>query len=359
MVRKGGRDMSIHYDRAKKTYTVRWREKNRATGQEIHKAKRGFTTKKEARKYEEEMEAIQDYASFDQLKDLYIESLIGYTNEETRHAKKRLFEKYAAPLFPMNVRQIKKSDLLLWRNGIAELDRSIDLKNKILQIVKAVSKFGAEYYDYPDFAKNIKAFPKNSDDINEIAVLSKENFEKMLENCSNEVYKRFYSFLYYTGCRRGEALALTKADIKGKTASLNKSIRRYKDGFRPLKNRYSKRSIILSDKAYDSIEPLLDTEGDFIFGGTEPLPTTSISRNFDAALKKAGLDHYRIHDLRHSFISNAILNGVDIVSISRYVGHANIEMTLNRYSHLLKDSEQRMINRLNELNSIEVPVEKP
>ena len=342
--------MSVHFDKTNKTYTVRWREKDQITGESTQRAKRGFQTKKEARKFEEEVTDIREYASFSQLKDLYLDSLKGYANEDTRKRKRRILERYAEDLFPLNVRWIKKEQVLRWRNKIADLDRAVDTKNRIMEIVRAVSKFGAEYYDYPDFAKNLKSFPKNSDDIKEISILSPEDFDLAMENCDNEVYKRYYTFLYYTGCRRGEALALSASDIKGKTAILNKSIRNYNRGYTPLKNRYSKRSIILTDKAYNAIEPLLKLEGDFIFGGLEPIPVTNITRNFDKALKAAGLPHYRIHDLRLSFISNAILNGVDIVSISRYVGHANIEMTLNKYSHLLKDSEQRMINRLNELN---------
>lgn len=342
--------MSVHYDKNNKTYYVRWRETNSQTGESIHRKKSGFLTKKDARAFEERVMSIKESASFAQLMELYIDSLKGYSNEDTRASRKRILEKYAAELFPLNVRWIRKDEILRWRNGVADLDKAVDTKNRILQIVKAVSRFGAEYYDYPDFAKNLKPFPKNSDDIKEISVLSQEDFNKAMEECDNEVYKRFYTFLYYTGCRRGEAMALTKADVDGKTVSLNKSIRRHKDGFRPLKNRYSRRSIILTDKAYEAIKPLLNVEGDFIFGGLESLPATSITRTFDKALAAAGLPHYRIHDLRHSFISNAILNGIDIVSISRYVGHANIEMTLNRYSHLLKDSERRMVDRLNELN---------
>ena len=84
-------------------------------------------------------------------------------------------------------------------------------------------------------------------------------------------------------------------------------------------------------------ESLLKTEGKYLFGGLEPLCPTSITISFDNAIKKAELPHYRIHDLRHSFISNAILNGIDIVTVSKYAGHSNVEMTLNRYSHLLKD----------------------
>ena len=142
-------------------------------------------------------------------------------------------------------------------------------------------------------------------------------------------------------------MGLIKADIEADRVNINKSIRRPKEGFKPLKNAQSKRSILLDDIAYNSIKPLLKTEGEYLFGGLEPLCPTSITRNFDSAIKKAELPHYRIHDLRHSFISNAIINGIDIVTVSKNVGHSDVEMTLNRYSHLLKDSEKRMIDKMN------------
>lgn len=341
--------MSIHKDKQRNTYFVRWRETNKIDGTIIHKQKSGFATKKEAKEFEDEVLSINEFASFSQLTDLYIDSLKGYANDESRHYKRKMIENYAKELLPLNVRYIKTNDLLKWRKSVVELDKSLSTKNRILQTVKSISKFGASYYDYPDFAKNIKALPKSSDDVSEMKILSIDDFNKIMDNVENEVYKRFYIFLYHTGCRRGEAMGLTKADIEGKRVNLNKSIRRPKEGFKPLKNAQSKRSILLDDIAYDSIKPLLKTEGEYLFGGLEPLSPTSITRNFDNAIKTAKLPHYRIHDLRHSFISNAILNGIDIVTVSKYVGHSDVEMTLNRYSHLLKDSEKRMIDKLNKI----------
>lgn len=343
--------MSIHLDKQRKTYYVKWRERNKVNGKVILRTKRGFSTKKEARLFEEEVLSINEFASFSQLTDLYIDSLKGYANDDTRNRKKIMIHKYANELLPLNVRNISKADILKWLNGVALLDKSITTKNHIIQSVKAVSKFGADYYDYPNFAKTLKAFPKTSNDIKEIQIISRTDFQKIVNCVDNEVYKRFFIFLYNTGCRRGEAMALTKADICDKRANLNKSIRYFKNGFTPLKNVSSKRSILLSDIAYQSLEPLLLEDGDFVFGGLEPLSPSSITRYFNDALKKSNMPHYRIHDLRHSFISNAILNGIDIVSVSKYVGHSNIEMTLNRYSHLLKDSEFKMVDKLNVLNS--------
>ena len=292
---------------------------------------------------------IKETASFSTLKDMYLDSLSGYASKDTIYSKKRIIEIYCTSLLPMNVRDIKNQDMLTFKNYVFSLDRSLSVKNRIIQIVKAVSKFGYEYYEFPHFAKVLKSFPKTSDDVKEMGVISPDDFNLIVENCENKVYRNFYILLYHTGMRRGEAMALLKSDIKGKHADLNKSIRRPNQGFRPLKNVSSKRNIMLDDIAYNAIKPLLKTDGEFVFGEHEALSPTSITRNFENACKKANLPHYRIHDLRHSFISNAILNGIDIVTVSRYVGHSNIEMTLNRYSHLLKDSEKRMIEKLNNL----------
>lgn len=339
--------MSIHYDKQRKTYYVCWRESNKETGQTINRRKRGFNAKKEARIFEDSIINIKKYASFNTLKDLYLNSLMGYSSKDTINAKKRMLEIHCKTLLPMNVRDIKKQDMLSFKNEVLNLNRSLSVKNRIIQTVKAVSKFGYEYYDFPNFANILKSFPKTSDDIKERGIISPDDFKLIIDNCDNKVFKNFYIFLYHTSMRRGEAMALLKSDIRGKHVDLNKSIRRPNQGFRPLKNIASKRNIIIDDIAYEAIKLLLKTEGDFVFGEYEALSPTSISRKYDKTCKNANLPHYRIHDLRYSSISNAILNGIDIVTVSRYVGHSDIETTLNRYSHLLKDSEKRMIDKLN------------
>lgn len=341
--------MSVHKDKDRGTWFVRWRETNPVTGEVKNRTKRGFPTKWEARRFEDEQSDLRQFSSFNQLVDLYLDNLKGYANEETIGEKRMLMSRYAADLLPLNVREISKQTVSKWKNGIASLDLSVSRKNRIIEIVKAVSRYGADFYDYPDFAKILKAFPKTSDDRKEISVISPEEFELICENCELEIYRLFFRFLYFTGMRRGEAMALLKSDVSGRTVSLNKSMRRPVNGSKSMKTASSRRTITLSQKAYESIEPLLALDGDYVFGGHEPLAPTSITRYFDKATVKAGLPHYRIHDLRHSFVSNAVLNGADIVTVSKYVGHSNIEQTLNTYSHLLKDSESRLLSIMDKL----------
>lgn len=53
-----------------------------------------------------------------------------------------------------------------------------------------------------------------------------------------------------------------------------------------------------------------------------------------------------LHGFRHSHASNLIIGGMDIISVSRRLGHENIDMTLKVYSHLLPESDRNIITFL-------------
>jgi integrase len=56
-------------------------------------------------------------------------------------------------------------------------------------------------------------------------------------------------------------------------------------------------------------------------------------RVFYPALRRAGLRHIRVHDLRHGAASMMIATGADLATISRQLGHANVNITLTTYTH--------------------------
>lgn len=329
------------------TYTVRWREKNPLTGELKHKGKRGFQTKREARDFE--LSVGNTDHTFRSLMEDYLNSQKGYANEDTIHTKRRLYEMYCTPLLGKDISRISVQTVNAWKNYVLELPLSKTTKNRLITIVKSLSKYGYTNYDLNDFAKSLKRFPKTSDDVHDMRIISPSEFQSLIENVDNPIYHAFFVFLYHTGCRRGEAIALNKADISNERANLNKSIRRSFSTNNRLKNAQSKRTILLDEYVLKEIAPLMDLPGDYVFGGKEPLCPTSIDRHFKSACKAAGISGVRIHDLRHSFISNAILNGMNIVTVSKYVGHKNVTTTLNQYSHVLKDSEEEMISQMSKL----------
>lgn len=89
----------------------------------------------------------------------------------------------------------------------------------------------------------------------------------------------------------------------------------------------------------------------FAFGGDRPLPPTSTDRAFAKACVASGVKQIRIHDLRHSCASLLISIGVSIVAVSKRLGHATVEQTLETYTHLLPDDQAQMIAALEKLGT--------
>jgi len=73
--------------------------------------------------------------------------------------------------------------------------------------------------------------------------------------------------------------------------------------------------------------------------------TTSIVLSFKKMLKRAEISDFRLYDLRHAFASKLIMNGVDVYTVSKLLGHSDIKMT-EIYAHLSNDFLQKAVDVL-------------
>jgi len=85
-------------------------------------------------------------------------------------------------------------------------------------------------------------------------------------------------------------------------------------------------------------------------GDNETKPGKAVPFNnpfgtWDTARKRAGLEDVNLHDLRHTFASRLVMSGVPLLSVSKLLGHATIEMTM-RYAHLAPDALDAAIDSL-------------
>ena len=146
-----------------------------------------------------------------------------------------------------------------------------------------------------------------------------------------------------TGLRKGELTALQWADldVERKTLSVNKQAIGLKGGgiqIAPPKTETSIRTIAVSQEALDHLiaEHEKHPDNPCMF----PSPRTgemyhpdSIKNLHEKILKRAGLEHLRLHDLRHTFATLALQNGVDIKTVSGMLGHYDAGFTLRTYTH--------------------------
>lgn len=86
-----------------------------------------------------------------------------------------------------------------------------------------------------------------------------------------------------------------------------------------------------------------------ICGGTRPLRDTSLQNKNKKYAKEAGVKTIRIHDFRHSHVSLLANEGINIQETARRLGHSDVTMTWNTYSHLYPREEERAVNILNKI----------
>jgi integrase len=90
-------------------------------------------------------------------------------------------------------------------------------------------------------------------------------------------------------------------------------------------------------------------EDDLIFPSERGTPLDGrnlVRRYFEPALRTAGLPRIRFHDLRHTFASLLIAQGEHPKLISEQLGHASVQITLDRYGHLMDQSYGDASDRL-------------
>ena len=167
-----------------------------------------------------------------------------------------------------------------------------------------------------------------------------------------EADKRGLLAAYYleltTGLRRGELLALlwTDLDIENKTISVTKQVNRIKGQLvvNQPKTQNSIRTLAIPQQAVDLQveEHRKHPSNPFMF----PSPATgemyypdSVVNLHKKILKDAGLEHIRFHDLRHTFATMALQNGVDIKTVSSMLGHYDAGFTLRTYTHATRQKQ--------------------
>ena len=160
------------------------------------------------------------------------------------------------------------------------------------------------------------------------------------------VYELYYLDLA-TGLRRGELLGLkwTDVDFQHGVLKIQRAISRQSGKVveAPLKTKNAYRTLPLSADAIDVLMQQRRKTGnsEWVFpspaGG--PMSPDSVLHMLQRVLKRAGLPRIRFHDLRHTFATMALQNGVDVKTVSSMLGHYSAGFTLDTYAHVTTDAQ--------------------
>ena len=173
----------------------------------------------------------------------------------------------------------------------------------------------------------------------EMKVLTQNEIVRLLNQAYDEGYYEMFLLELTTGMRRGEILGLKWRDLNLETGELNIKRQLTTKGISVPKTKSSIRTILLPPDMLDLLREMKKTaKYDWIFPSPvkegEPRNPTAITKRFRIMLERAHCKHVRFHDLRHTFATMALENGMDVKTLSAMIGHVSSETTLNIYSHV-------------------------
>ena len=84
----------------------------------------------------------------------------------------------------------------------------------------------------------------------------------------------------------------------------------------------------------------------YIFGRKQPLAETTIDIRHKQAINESDVKYITNHQFHHSYASYLIGSGIDVVAVSRSLGHSSIRITLDTYSHVLSRNNEKLLEAL-------------
>lgn len=231
----------------------------------------------------------------------------------------------------------------------------------ILTIIKSMSEY-IQHLGYPvSFSMSRLSVKRKEKNIRVLSVAEQRDLEKTLLADMN--YVKFGILLsLYTGIRLGEVCALRwgNFDFYAGTIQIKETMQRIQNTdigngaprtkivFTTPKTQNSSRIIPLPKPILVIAKKLCCSPSAFILTGSSDkyIEPRTMQNHFKRIIKESGLKDVNYHALRHTFATRCVEVGFEIKSLSEILGHATVNITLNRYVHSSFDLKKENMNRL-------------
>lgn len=192
--------------------------------------------------------------------------------------------------------------------------------------------------------------------------LTKEVQKVFLKYATGQSYENQYRFVLQTGLRTGELVGLKWEDIdfSKKTMNIQRSMEyRHSTGEWRVgepKSKSGYRVVPLTDEAFSILKdqkiknkkikviPMEWNEFVFLCRKGTPVKNSTYDTALSKICDKAGIPHFSMHILRHTFATRCIEAGMKPKTLQTLLGHSNIGITMNLYVHTTEEEKQREID---------------
>lgn len=310
----------------------------------------------------------EDKTTFGEMSEIWLTQYNPTANEKWIYRQQCVINKHLLPVLKyMKLKDLKPYHLQSIINKMAKDSLSTSTMKKAKQTAVRILNVGVENdLVTRNVFSNVKV---PTVEPHERRALTEEERDLVNRTWRGHRMGHAVMIMMYCGLRRGELLALTWKDIdlENKMLSVNKSVRTFKNQpyVKKPKSKAGAREIpipnilvdVLRDLPRDYALVCPDVKGEMMSDTAYRRAWNSYRHylNLKAGGRDASrtrekiqaIDNITAHMLRHTYASMLYEAGVDIKSAQRFLGHADIEMTLAVYTHLTKFKEDEAINSLN------------
>jgi integrase len=247
-----------------------------------------------------------------------------------------------------------------FRTKLAQRRLSPITINKQLTLLVMIFNYALKHrlltFNPAEHVDKLPAVHRESDAIDQ-NVLGATEVRKLLEAASPE-WRLPIETAVTTGLRQSELLGLKWGDIDWQSSRLHVRRALREGRFYDTKSKHSRRVVELPRTLLHALKvwrlKCPKGELDLVFPNRAGNPMDAanlIHRGFEPAVRRAGLRKIRFHDLRHTAASLLLASGIDVVAVSRLLGHSSPVVTLTVYSHAIPRERQGLTDTLANLFS--------
>lgn len=282
-------------------------------------------------------------------------------------------------IYNIKLKSLKAIDVQKYFNKLYQKDVSNSLLSTTNKIIAPCIRYAYNNgYIIKDFSRMYSVPKKSETNDKKVKPFTLEEQKEFLKAIEGHRHEVLFLVALYTGLREGEILALTWNDIDfiKNTITVSKTVSIVVDITKESRSKgyisigtpktvKGNRVVPLPDflvkrlkqyKLFKKEESLKigiqfkESNNLFTTRNGTMLSAVNLQRMFKEILLKAGIENRKFHDLRHTYATRLFELGESAKTVQELLGHSSISMTLDIYTHVLKETKETAIEKLDELS---------